>query len=394
MGESFQKLNLTNAYLFAAAMQDEEICRNVLEIALNKRISRVKAHVEQVLFLDSEFKSVRFDVYASDEEEVSYDVEMQNDDTKNLPKRCRYYQAELDVTSLRPGEDYQQLKPGYIIFICSFDPFGKGRCQYVFEEYCKEADIPLGDETQKIFFNTNGTDTENVTVSDRDYVIELLSALSTIMMHLSRFSEEIIIWNTNEYQFVDIDDAYSTGSSIMPQKKNPDIAELVRGKTGRVYAALMSMLTTMKGIPLAYNKDMQEDKELTFDAIDTVKGCLALFNGMLSTMHFKKDRMENSAKNGFTNATDAADYLVGKGVPFRDAHGIVGRLVLYCIDKGISLDDMKLEEYKAISPVFEDDIYDAISMKNCVERRNTIGAPGADAMQAVIEQNKKYLQEN
>ena len=231
-------------------------------------------------------------------------------------------------------------------------------------------------------------------VSDRDYVIELLSALSTIMMHLSRFSEEIIIWNTNEYQFVDIDDAYSTGSSIMPQKKNPDIAELVRGKTGRVYAALMSMLTTMKGIPLAYNKDMQEDKELTFDAIDTVKGCLALFNGMLSTMHFKKDRMENSAKNGFTNATDAADYLVGKGVPFRDAHGIVGRLVLYCIDKGISLDDMKLEEYKAISPVFEDDIYDAISMKNCVERRNTIGAPGADAMLAVIEQNKKYLQEN
>ena len=198
-------------------------------------------------------------------------------------------------------------------------------------------------------------------VSDRDYVIELLSALSTIMMHLSRFSEEIIIWNTNEYQFVDIDDAYSTGSSIMP---------------------------------LAYNKDMQEDKELTFDAIDTVKGCLALFNGMLSTMHFKKDRMENSAKNGFTNATDAADYLVGKGVPFRDAHGIVGRLVLYCIDKGISLDDMKLEEYKAISPVFEDDIYDAISMKNCVERRNTIGAPGADAMLAVIEQNKKYLQEN
>ena len=231
-------------------------------------------------------------------------------------------------------------------------------------------------------------------VSDRDYVIELLSAMSTVMMHLSRFCEEIILWNSNEYRFVEIDDAYSTGSSIMPQKKNPDIAELVRGKTGRVYAALMSMLTTMKGIPLAYNKDMQEDKELTFDAIDTVKGCLALFNGMLSTMHFKKDRMENSAKNGFTNATDAADYLVGKGVPFRDAHGIVGRLVLYCIDKGISLDDMKLEEYKAISPVFEDDIYDAISMKNCVERRNTIGAPGADAMLAVIEQNKKYLQEN
>ena len=231
-------------------------------------------------------------------------------------------------------------------------------------------------------------------VSDRDYCIELANTLSIIMMHLSRFCEELILWSSVEFSFVEIDDSFSTGSSIMPQKKNPDIAELVRGKTGRVYAALMSMLTTMKGIPLAYNKDMQEDKELTFDAIDTVKGCLALFNGMLSTMRFKKDRMENSAKNGFTNATDAADYLVGKGVPFRDAHGIVGRLVLYCIDKGISLDDMKLEEYKAISPVFEDDIYDAISMKNCVERRNTIGAPGADAMQAVIEQNKKYLQEN
>ena len=230
-------------------------------------------------------------------------------------------------------------------------------------------------------------------VSDRDYLIELLSAMSTIMMHLSRFCEEIIIWNTNEYQFVEIDDAYSTGSSIMPQKKNPDIAELVRGKTGRVYGALMSMLTTMKGLPLAYNKDMQEDKELTFDAIDTVKGCLALFTGMLSTMRFRKDRMEESAKNGFTNATDAADYLVGKGVPFRDAHGIVGRLVLYCLEKKIALDDMTLEEYQEISPVFAEDIYDAISMKNCVEKRNTIGAPGADAMSRVLDENRRYLEE-
>lgn len=230
-------------------------------------------------------------------------------------------------------------------------------------------------------------------VSDRDYLIELLSAMSTVMMHLSRFCEEIIIWNTNEYQFVEIDDAYSTGSSIMPQKKNPDIAELVRGKTGRVYGALMSMLTTMKGLPLAYNKDMQEDKELTFDAIDTVKGCLALFTGMLSTMRFRKDRMEESAKNGFTNATDAADYLVGKGVPFRDAHGIVGRLVLYCLEKKIALDDMTLEEYQKISPVFGEDIYDAISMKNCVEKRNTIGAPGADAMSRVLEENRRYLEE-
>ena len=229
-------------------------------------------------------------------------------------------------------------------------------------------------------------------VSDRDYVIELLSALSTIMMHLSRFCEEIIIWNSNEYRFVEIDDTYSTGSSIMPQKKNPDIAELVRGKTGRVYGALMQMLTTMKGIPLAYNKDMQEDKEMTFDAIDTTKGCIALFTGMISSMHFRNDVMEQSAKNGFTNATDAADYLVNHGVPFRDAHSIVGRLVLMCIDKNISLDELPLEEYRTVSPVFEEDIYEAISMKTCVERRNTTGAPGPKAMAEEIEACERYLQ--
>ena len=228
-------------------------------------------------------------------------------------------------------------------------------------------------------------------VADRDYLIELLSAMSTIMMHLSRFSEEVIIWNSNEYRFVEIDDAYSTGSSIMPQKKNPDIAELVRGKTGRVYGALMSLLTTMKGIPLAYNKDMQEDKEFVFDAIDTTKGCLALFTGMLRTMRFNKDVMENSAKNGFTNATDAADYLVNHGVAFRDAHGIVGQLVLYCIEKDIALDDMTLEEYKAISPVFEEDIYEAISMKTCVDKRTTIGAPSKESMEKVIKIYENYL---
>ena len=228
-------------------------------------------------------------------------------------------------------------------------------------------------------------------VADRDYLIEFLSAMSTIMMHLSRFSEEVIIWNSNEYRFVEIDDAYSTGSSIMPQKKNPDIAELVRGKTGRVYGALMSLLTTMKGIPLAYNKDMQEDKEFVFDAIDTTKGCLALFTGMLRTIRFNKDVMENSAKHGFTNATDAADYLVNHGVAFRDAHGIVGQLVLYCIEKNIALDDMTLEEYKAISPVFEEDIYEAINMKTCVDKRTTIGAPSKESMEKVIRIYENYL---
>ena len=251
---------------------------------------------------------------------------------------------------------------------------------------------PLDREYTASLLNFDGPTLNSMdSVSDRDYVIELMSALSTIMMHLSRFCEEIIIWNSNEYRFVNIDDSYSTGSSIMPQKKNPDIAELIRGKTGRVYGALTSILTTMKGISLAYNKDMQEDKEFAFDAIDTTKGCIALFTGMIDTMTFNKDVMEISAKNGFTNATDAADYLVNHGVPFRDAHGIVGQLVLFCEGKGISLDDMTLDEFKAISPVFEEDIYDAISLKTCVDKRLTIGAPGKEAIDKVIAINKEYL---
>ena len=230
-------------------------------------------------------------------------------------------------------------------------------------------------------------------VSDRDYLLELLSSISIIMMHLSRFSEEVIIWNSNEYQFVEIDDAYSTGSSIMPQKKNPDIAELVRGKTGRVYGALNALFTTMKGIPLAYNKDMQEDKEWAFDAIDTAKGCLTLFAGMLRSMQFNKARMKDSARHGFTNATDAADYLVNHGMPFRDAHGIVGQLVLTCIDKKIALDELPLEEYQKICPAFEKDIYDAISLETCVNKRITTGAPGRMAMEETLAMYKKYMEE-
>ena len=253
---------------------------------------------------------------------------------------------------------------------------------------------PLDREhTASLLHFDGATNNSMDSVSDRDYLIELLSALSTIMMHLSRFSEEIIIWNSNEYRFIELDDAYSTGSSIMPQKKNPDIAELVRGKTGRVYGALMSLLTTMKGLPLAYNKDMQEDKELTFDAIDTTKGCIALFTGMIDTMTFNKEIMAESAKSGFTNATDAADYLVNHGVPFRDAHGIIGQLVLTCIDKNISLDELPLEEYKAICDVFEEDIYEAISLKTCVEKRLTKGAPGKAAMLEVIKVCEAYLTE-
>ena len=230
-------------------------------------------------------------------------------------------------------------------------------------------------------------------VSDRDYLIEFLSALSTMMMHLSRFSEEVIIWNSNEYRFVEIDDAYSTGSSIMPQKKNPDIAELVRGKTGRVYGALMSLLTTMKGIPLAYDKDMQEDKEVSFDAIDNAQHSLTLFTDMLATMKFNDSNMEKSATKGFTNATDAADYLVLKGVPFRDAHSIIGRLVLYCIDKDAAIDDLTIDELKSFSDKFESDVFDAISLKTCVEKRLTIGAPGPEVMNKVISKNDQFLKE-
>ena len=229
-------------------------------------------------------------------------------------------------------------------------------------------------------------------VSDRDYLIELLSAISMIMMHLSRFSEELILWNSNEYRFVEMDDAFSTGSSIMPQKKNPDIAELVRGKTGRVYGDLMALLTTMKGLPLAYNKDMQEDKEAAFDAFDTAKDCLHLFNGMLRTVTFQKDVMEKSAMMGFTNATDAADYLVGKGIPFRDAHGIIGVLVLKCIEKNCSIEDLSLEELKEISPVFEEDIYEAISLKTCVNKRLTKGAPSEKSMEEAIVRYEKLLE--
>jgi len=228
-------------------------------------------------------------------------------------------------------------------------------------------------------------------VSDRDFCLELLSSLSVLMMHLSRFSEEIIIWCSHEFQFVELDDAFSTGSSIMPQKKNPDIAELVRGKTGRVYGSLMALLTTMKSLPLAYNKDMQEDKEPVFDAIDTVKMCLPVFTDMVKTMKIRADRMYEGAKGGFTNATDLADYLVKKGIPFRDAHGIVGKIVFSCIQRGIGLDDVGFEEYKELSPLIEEDVYKAISLEECVNKRNVIGGPSKTMMEKAIALNETLL---
>lgn len=228
-------------------------------------------------------------------------------------------------------------------------------------------------------------------VSDRDFCVELVSALSILMMHLSRFCEELILWSSHEFHFIELDDAYSTGSSIMPQKKNPDMAELIRGKSGRVYGHLMGLLTTLKGLPLAYNKDMQEDKEGLFDAIDTVKMCLPVFTNMIATMSVKKDAMLQAAKGGFTNATDAADWLVKQGVPFRDAHSIIGHLVLYCIEHQTNLDDLSLEEYQAISPVFNETVYDAISVKQCVEARKVIGGPAKEMTEQAIAQNEEYL---
>ncbi len=225
-------------------------------------------------------------------------------------------------------------------------------------------------------------------VSDRDFVCELAFVLSMIMVHLSRFSEEIILWSSNEFSFVDLDDAYSTGSSIMPQKKNPDVAELARGKSGRVFGDLMGLLTMMKGLPLAYNKDMQEDKEQIFDAIDTVKMCVPVFEGMLATMKLKKDNMLQGAKGGFTNATDVADYLVKKGLPFRDAHAVVGRMVAYCLDKNTVIDALSMEEFKSFSDIFSEDVYDAISLETCVNMRKIVGGPAKETMKKVIEEYK------
>ena len=226
-------------------------------------------------------------------------------------------------------------------------------------------------------------------VSDRDFVCELAFDLSMIMTHLSRFSEEIILWSSNEFGFIDLDDAYSTGSSIMPQKKNPDVAELVRGKSGRVYGSLMGLLTMMKGIPLAYNKDMQEDKKQIFDAIDTVKMCLPVFSKMLATMKIKKDAMLKGAKGGFTNATDVADYLVKHGLPFRDAHAVVGRIVAYCIEKDTVIDALSLEELKSFSELINEDIYTEISLETCVNQRKLVGGPAMDTMKKIIDNYKK-----
>lgn len=229
-------------------------------------------------------------------------------------------------------------------------------------------------------------------VSDRDFALEFLAGASLIMMHLSRLCEELILWSSGEFSFITIDDAYATGSSIMPQKKNPDVAELVRGKTGRVYGDLLTLLTVMKGLPLAYNKDMQEDKECAFDAVDTIQKSLLVMEPMLATMKVHQMVMEEEAKKGFTNATDLADYLAKKNVPFREAHAIVGKLVLECTQRGCALEDLTLDELKSVAPVFEQDLYQAISLENCVRTRNIIGGPAPEAVQETLRASREMLQ--
>jgi argininosuccinate lyase len=228
-------------------------------------------------------------------------------------------------------------------------------------------------------------------VSDRDFAVEFTADASLIMVHLSRFCEEIILWSSAEFGFIELDDAYSTGSSMMPQKKNPDVAELIRGKSGRVFGDLTALLTMLKGLPLAYNKDMQEDKEALFDAVDTVKKCLLIFRPLVATMRVKKENMAEAARGGFTNATDLADYLVQRGVPFREAHAIVGRAVAYCLERSKSLDDLRLEELRSFSPSINEDVYSAIGVAHCVAARHVIGGPAPEAVQKAIRAARQRL---
>ena len=317
--------------------------------------------------------------------------------------------ANENINTIMPGYTHmQKAQPitfaHHILAYCEMFKRDIGR---LFDSYKRLDEMPLG--SGALATSTYPIDREFVaselgfskitlnsldSVSDRDYAIETLSALSLIMMHLSRFSEEIILWCTGEFNFIELDDSYSTGSSIMPQKKNPDVAELVRGKTGRVYGDLMTLLTVMKGIPLAYNKDMQEDKEALFDGLDTTLLSLQTFNGMIKTMKVKKANMKKSASGGFTNATDVADYLVKKGMAFRNAHEIVGKIVLHCIDKDIAIDDLSMEEFKNFSPIFEEDIYNAIDLLTCVEERSVIGGPSSLSVKMQIEVLKKFIKEN
>jgi len=347
-------------------------------------------------------------------DQVALDFKMYvKDEINNIKKMITeletslLYKAEKNVDTIMPG--YTHLQPAQPVTLAHhlmayFEMF-KRDIERLSDCYKRTDVLPLGScalagttynidrnlVAQKLNFKSI-TDNSMDGVSDRDFAIEFLSTLSIVMMHLSRFCEEIILWCTQSFNFIELDDSFSTGSSIMPQKKNPDIAELIRGKTGRVYGNLLGLLTVMKGIPLSYNKDMQEDKEAVFESVDTVKACLMTFIPMLDTMKIKVDTMKKACNFGFLNATDAADYLVKKGVPFRDAHGIIGRLVLYCIENNKTLDDLTIGEYQNISDVFSGDIYDSIDIKTCIDNRKTHGGPSHDMAARAIASGYSYMQ--
>lgn len=317
--------------------------------------------------------------------------------------------AEENIYTIMPGYTHmQKAQPiSFAHHLLAYGEMLKRDCGRLFDCYKRLDEMPLGSgalatSTYPIDreFVANELNFSKVTmnsldsVSDRDYAIECLSSISLIMMHLSRFSEEVILWCTNEFGFIELDDEYSTGSSIMPQKKNPDVAELVRGKTGRVYGDLMGLLTVMKGIPLAYNKDMQEDKEALFDGIDTVLLSLKTFSGMIATMKVNKEAMKKGAAGGFTNATDVADYLVKKGMAFRNAHEIVGEIVLACLKTNKAIDDLTLSELKDFSPIFDEDIYHAIDLLTCVEERSVFGGPSSESVKIQINALDKFIFDN
>ena len=317
-----------------------------------------------------------------------------------------YEIAEANLDTIMPGYTHlQKAQPITLAhhFMAYFQMFQRdySRLQdcYVRMDTCPLGSGALASTTYALdrFFTAKELGFSGVTensidgVSDRDFAVEFTFCASMIMMHLSRFCEEIILWCSNEFSFVELDDAFSTGSSIMPQKKNPDIAELTRGKTGRVYGSLMTMLTVMKGLPLAYNKDMQEDKEAVFDAADTLNMCLPVFTKMLATAKFRKENMKEGAKKGFTNATDAADYLVKQGIPFRDAHEIIGKMVAYSIANGISLEEIPLEKLNEFSEKIKEDFYEAISLETCVNERKVYGGPAREAMNKCLKNAKEFL---
>ena len=321
-----------------------------------------------------------------------------SNDVINL-QEILYKKASENIDTIMPGYTHmQKAQPITFAHLLAYAEMFKRDLSRILDCYKRLDEMPLGSGALATStYNLNRhmiakdlgfaqvTVNSLDSVSDRDYAIEALSVLSMIMMHLSRFSEEVILWATNEFSFIELSDEYSTGSSIMPQKKNPDVAELVRGKTGRVYGDLITLLTVMKGLPLAYNKDMQEDKEALFDALDTASLSLKTFARMLDTLKVNKNNMRKGASLGFTNATDVADYLVKKGIAFRNAHEIVGAIVLHCIKENIAIDDLTLEELKKFSPIFEDDIYEAIDLVNCVEERKVFGGPSSSSVKTQLE---------